>query len=715
MNKLHFLIITLILSALTSFAQEKELTYYDLEIGRYYNLRPSGLQGLNWFDNDNISYVEDNRLIKAGIKNSDNKFTVVSLDELNKAATEIGIDSLRRFPTRYSVRNGSELLIRRDNSVYLYSILEKKLQVKLELPEDAENVEIFHSREKAVYRHGDYFKYVQEKNKSKEINLSEKKGHSYGTVVHRNEFGIANGAYWSPNGNKVAYYSNDESMVTPYPLVRIDRRVAEVEETYYPMAGMKSEEVEVLVYDLESGKNVTLKSGGDPEQYLTNISWSTDEKSIYVQQLNRAQNHMHLVKYDAGNGEVVDTLFEEKHEKYVEPLNLLVFSKKNTGDFYYQSARDGFNHIYYFDADKVELDQVTMGEWGVTDFIGFDANENYIYFMATKDSPLERHLYKVNLKNKKLTKLTKEPGVHRVQLSDDFKYFIDRYSSTTVPNKVQVVNTDGVKVADLHTAENPLAAYKLGKVESGTFLGGDEQTPLHYRMVLPVDFDPNKKYPVIFYIYGGPHAQMITNSWVGRTDLWFQHMAQNGFIGITMDTRGSANRGMEFENVIHRQSGIPQMEDIMKGVEFVSLKSYVDTERIGIHGWSYGGYMTTMMLTRHSETFKVGVAGGPVIDWKYYEVMYGERYMDTPQENPEGYKETDLKNYAGELKGKLKIIHGAVDPTVVWQHSQDFVQACIKAGTVPDLFFYPLHEHNVRGYDRVHLIKVISEYFKENL
>lgn len=714
MYKLHFITIALVLLALPAFSQEKELTYYDLEIGRYYHLRPTSLQGINWFDSENVSYIEDNKLIKLGIS-SENNSVVASLDELNAAARKLGIDSLKRFPTRYSVEGGIELLFRRSNTICSYNFSSKTLQVKLDLPENAENIEIYSSKAKAVFKQEKAFKLIEENNEAMTLNLSAKRGHSYGTVVHRNEFGIANGAYWSPKGNKVAYYSKDESMVTPYPLVRINSRVADVDETYYPMAGMKSEEVEVLVYDLVSGKNITLKTNGDPEQYLTNISWSIDESSIYIQHLNRAQNHMHLVKYNAGNGEVIDTLFEEKHDKYVEPLNQLVFSKKNTGDFYYQSARDGFNHIYYFDADKAELDQITKGEWGVTDFIGFDENENYIYFMATKASPLERHLYKLNLKNRKLVKLTKKPGVHRVQLSNDFNYFIDRYSSTTVPNKVQVVNTSGVKVADLHTAENPLAAYKLGKVESGTFFGGDEQTLLHYRMVLPVDFDPNKKYPVIFYIYGGPHAQMITNSWVGRTELWFQHMAQNGFIGIAMDTRGSANRGMEFENVIHRQSGIPQMEDIMKGVEFVTSKDYVDTNRIGIHGWSYGGYMTTMMLTRHNKTFKVGVAGGPVIDWKYYEVMYGERYMDTPQENPEGYSETDLKNYAGNLKGKLKIIHGAIDPTVVWQHSQGFVQSCIEAGTVPDLFFYPLHEHNVRGYDRVHLIKVISEYFKENL
>lgn len=715
MNKLHLLTSILLLSNILAFTQSKELTYYDLEIGRYYGLRPASINGLKWFDNENIVFVEKGKLYMSSINTPENKVILTSLDEINAGVNALEIDSIKRFPNSYEIKSGSRLIFQTRKHMLSYNWEKKNLEIEMTVPEGISNLEYATGMQKAVGVVDNNLYFLQKNVDKKEIKKSDKEGLSYGNVVHRNEFGIENGSYWSPDGSKVAYYSKDESMVTPYPLVRIDKRVAEVDDTYYPMAGMKSEEVKLLVYNIVTGENVVLNTGGDPEQYLTNISWSNNGEYIYIQQLNRAQNHMHLVKYNAVGGEVVDTLFEEKHDKYVEPMHGLLFSKKKEGDFYYQSARDGFNHIYYYHSAQKNLEQITKGQWEVTEFIGFDPNESFLYLMATKENPLERHLYKVNLKNKKISKLTQEPGVHRVQINDDYSGFIDRFSSTSIPNKIEVRNTDGKLINTILEAENPLVDYKLGSVEMGTFTGGDDKTPLHYKMVKPVDFDPNKKYPVIFYIYGGPHAQMITNSWVGRTDLWFQYMAQKGYIGITIDTRGSAGRGMEFENVIHRQTGIPQMEDIMKGVEFVSGKSYVDTSRIGMHGWSYGGYMTITMMTRHADVFKVGVAGGPVIDWKYYEVMYGERYMDTPQENPDGYELTNLKNYAGNLRGKLKIVHGSIDPTVVWQHSQDFVQSCIKAGTFPDFFFYPLHEHNVRGYDRVHLVELISEYFIENL
>lgn len=715
MNKLRYLTIILIFVNLIAFSQSKKLSYYDLEIGRYYNLRPNTIQSLQWLDAENICSIENDTLFKMNSKTPLNKEILFTLNEINSQVSGLKIDSLKTFPRRYVVENPGVISFQTANHILKYDLKSKSLKIALTLPKGAENTEYFNGFKKAVYGLENGFFLQQKDEKQIEINKSDKKGITFGSVVHRNEFGIENGSYWSPKGNKVAYYLKDESMVSPYPIVRIDSRVAKLDEIYYPMAGMKSEEVQLLVFDLESGSNIELKTGGDPEQYLTNVAWSNDSKYIYIQQLNRGQNHMYLVKYNAENGEVADTLFEEVHEKYVEPLNPVVFSNNQDGDFYYQSKRDGFNHIYYYDSKKGKLSQITKGEWEVTDFIGYDTNEEFIYFMATKESPLERHLYKASLKNHKIVQLTSEPGVHRVNVNSDYSQFIDRYSSTSTPNKIQIKNIEGKKLSELLVAENPLAEYKLGEVENGTFTGGDNKTWLHYRIVKPVDFDPDKKYPVIFYIYGGPHAQMVTNSWVGRTELWFQYMAQQGFIGITIDTRGSSARGMEFENVIHRQTGIPQMEDIMKGVEFLAGKSYVDTSRIGIHGWSYGGYMTISMLTQHSDVFKVGVAGGPVVDWKYYEVMYGERYMDTPEENPEGYELTNLSNYAGNLKGKLKIIHGSVDPTVVWQHSQSFVQSCIKAGTFPDYFFYPLHEHNVRGYDRVHLIELISKYFIENL
>jgi dipeptidyl-peptidase-4 len=278
-----------------------------------------------------------------------------------------------------------------------------------------------------------------------------------------------------------------------------------------------------------------------------------------------------------------------------------------------------------------------------------------------------------------------------------------------------LISSEGKNIKNIMTSENKLADYKLGNMTVGTIKAADNTTDLYYRLITPPDFDPKKKYPTIVYVYGGPHAQLVDNSWLGGVALWDFYMAQEGYVMFTVDNRGSANRGFEFESVIHRQCGQNEAADQMKGVEFLKSLPYVDADRIGIHGWSYGGFMTITLATMFPETFKVAVAGGPVIDWKYYEVMYGERYMDTPTENPEGFKKTSLLNKAGNLKGRLLVIHGYVDPVVVPQNSLDFIKSCIAAGTDLDYFFYPNDEHNMRGATRVHLMKKVTRYFDDYL
>ncbi|MBA7533443.1 Prolyl tripeptidyl peptidase [subsurface metagenome] len=481
------------------------------------------------------------------------------------------------------------------------------------------------------------------------------------------------------------------------------------------MAGMKSEKTEVWVYSIEEHSLVRIQTEGDPEQYHTNLSWSPDAEKIYIQHLNRDQDTMVMKSYRVDTGEMTDVLFTEYDDKYVEPLNPVVFSGKSQGDFFYQSNRNGYNHIYYYNANKDTLERITRGTWEVTEFLGFDTTECYVYFVATKDSSLERHCYRIDRKSDSITRLTANQGTHDVLFNKNMTHFIDKYSNYIVSNKISVCKNNGKVVQELLDSENPVAGYKLGKVEIGTMLAADDNTELYYRLVKPADFDTSLQYPVLIYVYGGPHVQLITNSWMDRIDYFQQYMAQKGFVSFTLDCRGSGNRGRDFEDVIHRQLGVPQLDDHMVGLAFLKSLPYVDTTRIGVHGWSFGGYMTISMMLSFPGSFKVGVAGGPVIDWKYYEIMYGERYMDTPDENPLGYELTNLTNYAKDLKGDLLIIHGAIDPVVVWQHSLVFLQACIENGVYADYFIYPLHEHNVRGKDRVHLTTLISEYFLERL
>ena len=328
--------------------------------------------------------------------------------------------------------------------------------------------------------------------------------------------------------------------------------------------------------------------------------------------------------------------------------------------------------------------------------------------------------WKLNLKKGESVCLNHEAimvnGVHRAEVSPSGRYIVDSYSSWDIPRKIVITDTKRNKVVDtLLEAENPYAGYDMPEVERGQITAADGKTKLNYFLVKPLNMDSTKQYPAIVYVYGGPHAQLVTGSWMGGVSGWDIYMARRGYAIFTVDSRGSANRGHAFETVIHRNLGVNEMADQVKGVEFLKTKSFIDKDRIGVHGWSYGGFMTTNLMCSYPDIFKVGVAGGPVIDWSNYEIMYGERYMDHPKENPEGYKNANLKLKAKNLRGRLLLIHGDIDPVVVWQHSLGFLKACVDASTYPDYFVYPRHEHNVIGKDRPHLHELITRYFDDHL
>ncbi|GHS96604.1 hypothetical protein FACS189421_01950 [Bacteroidia bacterium] len=542
-----------------------------------------------------------------------------------------------------------------------------------------------------------------------------KKDVIYGESVHRNEFGITDGKFWSPNRNYLAFYRMDESMVGDYPLVDISAREAQLKNIKYPMAGRTSHEVTVGIYSMESKKTIYLNTGEPKDHYLTNISWNPSEKYIYIAEINREQNHLQLNKYSVENGEKTANLFEEHNDRYVEPEHPLLFLKKTPGQFIWQSKRDGYNHLYLYNTDGQLLKQLTSGNADVTEVLGLDAEEKNLFIVSNESNPIEFQVYKINLKTGKKSQLTFEPGVHRPQLSESGKYIIDKYANLTTPLNIDLIHTANGKIQRLHTAKNPYSEYILPEISLGSLKSADERTDLYYRLVKPVNFNPNQKYPVIVYVYGGPHSQMVVNSWLGGVRGWDMYMAQKGYMVFTLDNRGTSNRGFAFESIIHRQLGVTESADQLRGIEFLKSLPYVDSGRIGVHGWSYGGFMTTNLLLHHPEIFKTGVAGGPVIDWKYYEIMYGERYMDTPEDNPEGYEQADMNRLAGNLKGHFLVIHGDEDGTVVWQNSLSFLKACIAAGTYPDYFVYPGQEHNMRGRDRVHLHEKITRYFEDYL
>ena len=539
----------------------------------------------------------------------------------------------------------------------------------------------------------------------------------YGQSVHRNEFGIHKGTFWSPDGQHLAFYRMDQSMVTDYPQVDIFPRTATHEPDKYPMAGMTSHKVTVGVYDLKTQQTVWLKAGDPTDRYFTNIAWSPDSKTIYMFELNRAQNDCRLVSYDAMTGDRIAELYRETSDKYVEPQHPIVFLPWDSSKFVMQSQKDGYNHLYLFSKDGQQLRQLTSGKWIVIDLLGFNKKNKSIIIASNEQHPMQRNLYSVNITNGKRTGLDNGRGVHNGSLSATGIRLIDKYQEPTVPRVIDLVRTDGNQAKTLHLlkAEDPWKNYRQPIFESGSLKAADGMTDLYWRMVKPHDFDPSKQYPAVIYVYGGPHAHNVDASWHWASRSWETYMAQKGYILFILDNRGSENRGRDFEQATFHQLGQIEMHDQMQGVAYLHSLPYIDKNRLGVHGWSFGGFMTISLMTNYPDVFKVGVAGGPVIDWKWYEVMYGERYMGTPQDNPEGYSKTSLISKAKDLKGKLQIITGYNDNTVVPQHCLSFLDACIKAGTQPDFFAYPGEEHNMRGHASVHLHERITQYFEDYL
>ena len=537
----------------------------------------------------------------------------------------------------------------------------------------------------------------------------------YGEAVHRNEFGIETGIFPSPDKTAFAFYRMDQSMVTDYPQVNTFARIASCEPDAYPMAGMKSHKVTVGVYDIAAGTTVWLDLGDVTDRYFTNITWSPDGKAIYLFELNRDQTDTSLDVYSAETGKKLRTLYTEHSDKYVEPLHPVSFLPWDSDKFLLWSDRDGFRHLYLMDTRGRMLKQVTKGPFVVRDLVGFCPKTRSVIIATNELNPLQSNLFSVKLSNCRRTLLDNGIGLHSGKLSADGTMLLDTYSAPDVPRAYDIINTVSRKRTEHFRSPDPWAGYAVPAYRTGTLKAADGVTDLYYRMVLPPDFDASKRYPAVVYVYGGPHAHLVDASWHWASRSWETYMAQKGYVVFVLDSRGSEHRGRDFEQATFRNLGVCEMEDQMCGVDFLKSLSYIDSSRLGVHGWSFGGFMAISLMTTYPDVFKVGVAGGPVIDWKWYEVMYGERYMDTPEQNPDGYARTSLLAKAGNLKGRLQIIIGMNDPTVVPQHALQFLDACIKSGTQPDFFVYPGEGHNMRGHASVHLHERITRYFEDYL
>ena len=688
-------------------AQKKVLTMEEAVMG--YHLYPRA-KYIQWQgDKNQLTYLDREGLMSESVDKGEKK-VLLTVAELNKI---LGAE-LKGFPN-FSWLDANTLVIARQGTVYHIDVVKKQVKQKFTFPKGAANETYSKAGNRYAYTIGNNLYYMDERGNSYTVTADEDKNIVNGQVVSRNEFGITGGIFWSPDGKKLGFYRKDESQVTNFPLLDINTRTGELKEIKYPMAGMKSELVSLGVYDIASAKTIFLDVNDfGREQYLTGITWAPESDMVYIQVLNRGQNHMRLNKYDASTGKFIATLFEEKSNTYVEPQSGLVFLANNPKQFIYSTNnRDGFMNLYLHDVNGKLIRRLTDVDADV-EFVAADAAGKYVYYLSSEISPVEKQLFRVEVKSGKKNRLTTEEGWHNITMSGDCAYFIDNYSSIKVPRNVDLTTNAGKVVRRLQEVENPNKDYNFGEITLGT-IKADDGSDLYYRLIKPMDFDPNKKYPVIHYVYGGPHTQLVTNTWNASLRMWEMYMAQHGYVVFVIDNHGTPNRGKAFEDIIHRQCGQVEMKDQVKGIEWLKSFPWVDANRIGVHGWSYGGFMTISLITNYPDIYKVAVAGGPVIDWKWYEVMYGERYMDTPQENPEGYAKTSLIAKAKDLKGKLLICQGAVDPVVVWEQSLSFIRECIKNNVQVDYFPYPCAEHNVMGRDRIHLMQKVTNYFEDYL
>ncbi len=692
------------LSAIQANAQ-KELTLQDAVMNQYRAYYPQNTLMFNWIPGTtNYSYLSADyqTLLEGNIKNDKSKTIITTAD-----ITEITGEQAR-YVNVVEWKDATHFYTVTTENYYLIDVANKTGEKLTLIPKDAGSMDFSSASEKLAYT---------DENKlfvtaiSRPIVVPEDQIVT-GQAIARSEFGITKGTFWSNNGQLLGFYQKDESSVADYPLLDITTPTGSLRSIKYPMAGQASEKSGAGVLNTTTAEVVMVKPTGNEEDYLTNFGWGPKDLFFYIAEVNRDQNHMKLNKYDALTGKFVKTMFEEKNDKWVEPEHPVYFINDN--QFIWMSERDGFMNLYLYDDEGKLVKQLTKNKWVTQSILGHDENGN-VYFQGTGENSMETHAFKVNLASGKQEKLTNAPGTHTVSFSDDFAYMFDAYSAFDVPNKEVIYDLKKGKIArEVLTADNPYNGITMGTAEVGTIKAADGKTDLNYRLIKPSNFDASKKYPVLIYVYGGPHAQLITNSWGGGASLWMYWMAEQGYLVYTLDNRGSANRGFEFESVIHRQLGTAEMADQMAGVKHLKSMNFVDGDRLAVHGWSFGGFMTTSLLLRQPDVFNVGVAGGPVTDWSYYEIMYGERYMDRPEENEEGYENNKLANYAKDLKGDLLLIHGTVDDVVVMQHNLALVKAFIDEGIQMDFFPYPMHPHNVRGKDRVHLMTKVLNYVIDN-
>lgn len=723
MNKLFHLIFLFSFSTITILYSQKKIAVEDFTTRNTFGQKD--VTGINWMKEGRFySALADNKIIKYDLTTGQPVETILDGSDL---PTSIDIDdyTFSQDEKKILLQSNRQSIYRRSFTAdyYVYDLNTKSLKQLSQ--NDKQSYAIFSpDGSKVAFVRSNNLFYVSLSDMREEQVTDDGKFNFIinGTTdwVYEEEFSFVVGFEWSPDGKKLAYYRFDESQVKEYNVQLWGQSLYPQDYRYkYPKAGETNSTVEIWFYDLASRQKVKADTGDEKDIYIPRIKWTADPNVLSIRKLNRLQNNMLLLHTNATTGETT-VILNEKTDTYfdIEVLDDLTYLN-NGKQFIYTSEADGYKHLYLYSIQGTLIRKLTTGNFEITEFKGFDEKSKTCYYISTEVSPLERHFYSVSFDGKKKIKLSEAEGAHQVNMSRDFQFYIDHHSSAAHPTIVTLYKTR--KNASLMVLErndrlvNNAGEYGLVSKEFFTFRTEDGIV-LNGFMLKPENFDPSKEYPVMVFQYSGPGSQEVENSWAGSHFYFHQLLTQKGYIVAVIDPRGTGGRGEQFKKVTYRQLGKYELEDHLEGAKYLASLDYVDESRLGIWGWSYGGYMSALALTKGAGIFKLGIAVSPVTNWRFYDTIYTERYLQTPQLNPDGYDKNSPSTYASQLKGKFLLIHGTGDDNVHFQNSIILEDALINAGKQFNSFYYPDKHHAIQGAKtRHHLYTMMLNFIQHNL
>lgn len=681
------------------------------------------IAAIHWMkDGSSYSSLSENKIIRHYI---DDRSPEVLLNG-NELSPSLRIDNyfFNGDETKILLQTATERIYRRSFKAiyYLYDVTNKTLKLLSE--RGLQSYATFSPDGNKVSFVRDNNLFVVDLNglKEKPVTTDGKMNHIInGTTdwVYEEELGFVTAFFWSPDSEKIAYYRFDESGVKEYTLQKwSDGNLYPENYVYkYPKAGEDNSLVSIHIYDLSTQEKIEVDLGAEKDIYIPRVEWTTDPEVLSVRRMNRLQNRLEVLHADVSTGNT-NVVVTEESDTYVNYTNYLYYTRDGK-HFILASERSGFKHLYLYTIEGKLVNQITSGEWEALNVSGIDENKKTIYYISTEPGYLERHLYSISFSGKKKQRLTEKPGVHVVTMSSDFKHYIDRHSNSSQPLVVSLNEVNGTTLKLLETNEalrTRIEEYNLVPKEFFKYRSGDDVTMLDGYMLKPATIEAGKKYSVLVYQYSGPNSPSVLNDFGGSYYYWFQMLVQKGYIVAVLDTRGTSYRGAEFVKQTYRQLGKLELEDLLAGGKFLKSLSYVDDDRLGIFGWSYGGYMTSLVMTKGAGVYSLGIAGAPVTSWRYYDNIYTERYLQRPQDNPSGYDENSPINYAKQLEGDFLLIHGTGDDNVHVQNSLIFQEALINASKQFQMFYYPNEAHGIpRSPKREHLFNLMTAFILENL